>query len=58
VVVAVENEQTKVLVAHQNRAMRVATEPLRKYCFQVQATDGVQVMESAAKPIRDAVCRK
>jgi eukaryotic-like serine/threonine-protein kinase len=58
VAVAAENEQTKVLLAHQDRAMRIPVEPLRKYCFQVQATDGVRVLESAAKPIRGAVCHK
>ncbi|MET0236931.1 MAG: protein kinase [Kibdelosporangium sp.] len=58
VAVAAENEETKVLLAQQDRAMRVPVEPSRKYCFQVQATDSVRVLKSAAKPIRDAICRE
>jgi eukaryotic-like serine/threonine-protein kinase len=57
VAVAAENTETKVVMANQSRTMRVPVEPQRKYCFQVQATDGVQVMLSAARPIRGATCR-
>ncbi len=56
VVVAAENEETKVVIANQGRTMRVPVDPNRKYCFQIQGTDGRQVLQSEPKPVRGAVC--
>jgi hypothetical protein len=56
VVVAAENEETRVVIANQSRTMRIPVEPNRKYCFQIQATDGRQVLQSEAKPLRGAFC--
>ncbi|MET0133767.1 MAG: protein kinase [Kibdelosporangium sp.] len=57
VVVAVENEATRVVMADQSRTMRIPVDPVRKYCFQIQATDGQRVLQSEPKPLRGAVCR-
>lgn len=56
VVVAGEGEPTKVLLAQRNTTFRVPVDPVRKYCFQVQGSDGVRVLESEAKPVRGAKC--
>ncbi len=57
VVVAAEGREPEVLVALRNRTMRVPVEPKGGYCFQVQATDGALVVQSAPRSIRGAVCK-
>lgn len=58
VVVAAEGADTKVLLAQRNHTYRVPVDPAREYCFLIQGTDGTHVYESAAKPIRGAVCKQ
>jgi eukaryotic-like serine/threonine-protein kinase len=58
VVVAVDGGPTTVVRAGRNRTMTVQVEPGRRYCFMVQATDGVQVYESTPVPLRGATCRR
>lgn len=57
VVVAAEGEQPKVVLAKQNRSLEVEVDPVRKYCFLVQGTDGTQVYESRPKSLRGATCK-
>ncbi|MEC3981939.1 serine/threonine protein kinase [Amycolatopsis sp. H20-H5] len=56
VIVAGEGEPNHVVIAQRDSAIKVQVDPVRKYCFQVQATDGRQVFESPPKPVRGAVC--
>ena len=59
VVVAAEGEkEPKVLLAKRNQSMTVPVQPGRKYCFQVQATNGNDTYESDPVPLRGATCRK
>jgi serine/threonine protein kinase len=58
VVIAAEGEKARVVLADRNHSMTVDVEPGVKYCFMVQASDGDQVYESEARPLRGAVCRK
>ncbi|MFE9207264.1 serine/threonine protein kinase [Micromonospora sp. NPDC007230] len=56
VVVAEEGERAKVLLAKRATTYRVPVDPVRKYCFLIQGSDGLQVYESQPKPIRGARC--
>ncbi|WIX76387.1 hypothetical protein QRX50_33660 [Amycolatopsis carbonis] len=38
------------------RSWLVPVDPVRKYCFQIQGTDGVEVYFSRPVPVRGAVC--
>ncbi|ONI92866.1 hypothetical protein ALI22I_01430 [Saccharothrix sp. ALI-22-I] len=58
VIVVGEGEERRVLLAERNHTMTVPVDPVRRYCFLVQATDGSRVYESDPKPIREAVCQK
>jgi hypothetical protein len=56
VIVAAEGEPAEVRVVQRATSYRVRVDPVRKYCFQIQGSDGVHVLESEAKPIRGARC--
>lgn len=56
VIVAGEGEPNHTILAQRNHALTVPIDPIRKYCFLVQATDGAHLYETAPKPIRGAVC--
>jgi protein kinase-like protein len=58
VVVAAEGKHNEVLMANRNHSMTIEVDPNLKYCFLVQATDGNNVYESKALPIRGATCKK
>ncbi len=58
IVVAGETGDAKTTFVRKQRTARIPVEPGRKYCFQVQITDGGTVGESAPRPIRGAHCRK
>ncbi|MEJ3746493.1 protein kinase [Actinomycetes bacterium KLBMP 9797] len=58
VVVAAEGERAKVILAQRANTYRVPVDPVRRYCFLIQGTDGDQVYESQPKPIRGARCVK
>ncbi|MEU0516110.1 protein kinase [Amycolatopsis sp. NPDC006125] len=58
VIVAAEGERSTTVLVQRNTSHRVPVDPVRKYCFLVQATDGNKVYESQAKPIRGANCVK
>ncbi|NKE64053.1 serine/threonine protein kinase [Lentzea sp. PSKA42] len=57
VVVAGEGEQPKVMLAKQNRSLKVDVDPNRKYCFLLQGYDGTHVYESKPKALRGATCK-
>ncbi|WP_158883337.1 serine/threonine protein kinase [Amycolatopsis anabasis] len=57
VVVAAEGEPNHVVLANRSHTLTVPVDPVRKYCFQIQATDSRQLYESQPKPVRGAVCR-
>ncbi|MEE6258200.1 serine/threonine protein kinase [Plantactinospora sonchi] len=56
VVVAEEGEQAKVLLAQRGTTYRVPVDPVRRYCFLIQGSNGLQVYETPPKPIRGARC--
>ena len=57
VIVAGEEIPQKTVLAQRNHTVSVPVDPLRKYCFSVQATNGLTLAESPPKPIRGATCR-
>ncbi|HEV7973970.1 serine/threonine protein kinase [Amycolatopsis sp.] len=57
VIVAGDEIPQKTLLAQRNHTLSVPVDPLRKYCFSVQATNGLTLAESSPKPIRGATCR-
>ena len=56
VIVAEEGSQRKTIFAHRSTSYRVPVDPVRKYCFQIQATNGQDIYVSPSKPIRGATC--
>ncbi|MEV4757335.1 protein kinase [Micromonospora sp. NPDC049559] len=58
VVVAAEGEPAKVLLVRSGNSYRVPVDPVRRYCFQIQGSDSIEVYESQPKPIRGATCVK
>ncbi|MFD5243580.1 protein kinase [Amycolatopsis sp. NPDC058340] len=56
VVVAPENEPNRTVLAGRAHAITIPVDPVRRYCFEVRATDGRVVHTSPPKPIRGAVC--
>ncbi|SFW78306.1 serine/threonine-protein kinase [Amycolatopsis australiensis] len=58
VVAAAEAGPTETTLVRRNRTARVTVDPRVKYCFQVQATDGVRVQVSEPRPFRGATCRE
>jgi serine/threonine protein kinase len=56
VVIAAQGRPNRVLLADREHTKTIAVDPLAKYCFLIQATNGSQVFQSAPKPIRGAVC--
>jgi len=57
VVVAGAGLPTRAVLAHHALSIRLPISPDRQYCFIVQATDGRQVLQTAPRAIRGAVCR-
>ncbi|WP_116104265.1 MULTISPECIES: hypothetical protein [Amycolatopsis] len=58
VIVAAEGERSTTVLVQRNTTHRVPVDPVRKYCFLIQGTDGPHIYESQAKPIRGANCVK
>lgn len=58
VIVAGDGEPNHTLLAQRNRTMTVPVDPVRKYCFLIQATDGDQVYQTGPKAIRGATCHQ
>jgi hypothetical protein len=58
VIVAPEGEPNRTLLAQRLHTMTVPVDPLRRYCFEVQATDGRSVYTSPSQSIRGAVCHR
>ncbi|WP_203861620.1 serine/threonine protein kinase [Plantactinospora mayteni] len=58
VIVAAEGEANRTILAQRKTTYRVPVDPVRRYCFAIQGTDGNQVYESDPKPIRGARCVK
>jgi len=57
VIVAPENEPNRTVLAGRAHAITIPVDPVRRYCFEVQATDSRIIHTSPPKPIRGAVCR-
>lgn len=57
VIVAPENEPNRTVLAGRAHAITIPVDPVRRYCFEVQATDSRVIHTSPPKPIRGAVCR-
>ncbi len=58
VVVAAEGAQATTRFTGQERTLREPVTPGVKYCFLVQATDGVHTFQSASRAIRGATCNR
>ena len=58
IVVAPEGRPAYTIIAQRATTFSVKADPVRKYCFLVQGTNGVDIVTTAPKPIRGAVCRQ
>ncbi|MFD2467657.1 serine/threonine protein kinase [Amycolatopsis silviterrae] len=58
VIVAPEGEPNKAVLAQRQHTLTVQVDPLRRYCFEVQATDSQAVYRSEPQAIRGAVCHR
>jgi serine/threonine protein kinase len=58
IIVATEGGPSRPIYVHRVTTYSVPVDPVRKYCFMVQGTNGVGVFSSAPKAIRGAVCRE
>jgi hypothetical protein len=58
VVVAGEGAPPATRFTGQERTLREPVTPGVRYCFLVQATDGVHTFQSASRPIRGATCNR
>ncbi|GAA3583171.1 hypothetical protein GCM10022222_79930 [Amycolatopsis ultiminotia] len=58
VIVAPEGEPNRTVLAQRQHSLTVPVDPLRRYCFEVQATDSRSVYRSAPQPIRGATCHR
>ncbi|TDQ04906.1 serine/threonine-protein kinase [Labedaea rhizosphaerae] len=56
VVIAGESIETKVVRVGRKASTRVPVDKVRRYCFQVQGTDGIDTFQTEPQPIRQAVC--
>ncbi|MFY1688266.1 serine/threonine protein kinase [Plantactinospora sp. WMMB782] len=56
VVVAEEGAAARTLLVQRRTSHRVRVDPVRRYCFEIQGTNGPQIFFSAPTPIRGAVC--
>lgn len=56
VVIAGESVETKVVRVGHKATTRVQVDKGRRYCFQVQGTDGMDMYQTDPEPIRRAVC--
>ncbi|MFF0147737.1 interferon-alpha/beta receptor-like fibronectin type III protein [Amycolatopsis sulphurea] len=58
VIVAPEGEPNRAVLAQRQHSLTVPVDPLRRYCFEVQATDSRAVYRSEPQPIRGAACHR
>jgi hypothetical protein len=58
IIVAGEGRPSRTIIAQQATTYSVPIDPVRKYCFLVQATDGVDIFTTAPRSIRGAVCKE
>ncbi|WP_328605816.1 protein kinase [Amycolatopsis sp. NBC_00345] len=58
VIVAPEGEPNRAILAQRLHTLTVPVDPLRRYCFEVQATDSRSVYKSAPQSIRGATCHR
>lgn len=58
IVVAPEGQRAYTVMAQRATTLSVEVDPVRKYCFLIQGTNGVDIVTTTPKPIRGAVCRE
>ncbi|MGH8916843.1 MAG: hypothetical protein ACRD0H_00610 [Actinomycetes bacterium] len=58
VIVAPEGEPNRAILAQRLHTLTVPVDPLRRYCFEVQATDSQNVYKSPPQSIRGATCHR
>lgn len=56
VIVAPENEPNRTVLAGRAHAITIPVDPVRRYCFELQATDGRVIYTSPPRSIRGAAC--
>jgi hypothetical protein len=56
--VAQAGQPANTRLVYKHTEYRVAVVPGIQYCFAIQATDGINKMETEARPIRDAQCQR
>jgi hypothetical protein len=57
VMVAGDDGSSRTLLAQRATTFSVPVDPVRRYCFLVQGTNGVQIYASAPEGIREATCK-
>ena len=58
IILAPEGLTAQPIIVQRATTYSVQVDPVRKYCFLVQGTNGVDIVTTAPKPIRGAVCRQ
>lgn len=58
VVVAPEGEPNHTVLAQRLHTKTVPVDPLKRYCFEVRASDGRTIYPSLSRSIRGAVCNR
>jgi hypothetical protein len=58
ILLAAEDGSSETILAQRATTFTVPVDPVRKYCFLVQGTNGVDIYTTAPKPIRGAVCKE
>jgi hypothetical protein len=58
ILLAGEDGSSGTFVAQRATTYSVPVDPVRRYCFTVQGTNGVDIYTTAPKPIRGAVCQE
>jgi hypothetical protein len=58
IMIAGEDGSSQTVLAQRATTYSVPVDPVRKYCFLVQGTNGVDIYTTAPMPIRGAVCQE
>jgi eukaryotic-like serine/threonine-protein kinase len=58
VMIAGEDGSSWSVLAQRATTVSVPVDPVRRYCFLVQGTNGVDIYVTPPKPIRGAVCKE
>ncbi len=57
VAIAEEGQPPRFEMANRAQSTTITVDPIRKYCFQIHASDGAKVYKSVPKAVRGATCK-